>query len=139
MEKTLVESGADILYDSSICGIYMEDNKAVGVKVFTPNGFRNFSASVLIDSTADAHTAHMAGCKTEYGRKTDGLTQPYTMVSFVQQGDFFRSTNHDFGRVDQRDFQKRLYFPGLLKWKMNEKMSDLYAISRLWAYEKEEE
>ncbi len=103
MEEHILKSGAEILYESSIIGVYMEDNKVVGVKAATPDGIRNFASKVLMDCTGDAYTAHMAGCKTEYGRKLDGLTQPYSMISTSRDGVHVRASNCDFGRVDQRD------------------------------------
>ncbi len=103
MEKNILKNGAEILYESSIIGIYMENNTVVGAKVITPDGIINVASKVMMDCTGDAYTAHMAGCKSEYGRKFDGLTQPYSMVSSARQGIAVRSTNCDFGRVDQRD------------------------------------
>ena len=102
-EKMILDSGAEILYESSIIGVYMEGNTVVGVKVITPNGIIHIASEVLMDCTGDAYTAHMAGCKSEYGRKLDGLTQPYSMVSSMRKGAEVQSTNCDFGRVDQKD------------------------------------
>ena len=102
-ENKIIDAGAEILYESSICGIYMEADTVVGVKVITPEGLADFGVKVLMDCTADAHIANMAGCATVYGRETDGLTQPYTRVSGVRTERGIRTTNFDFGRVDQRD------------------------------------
>lgn len=102
-EETIIKSGAEISYESSIIGVYLEDNKVVGVKAITPDGIVSIASKVVMDCTGDAYTAHMAGCKSEYGRKFDGLTQPYSMVSSARTGVGVRTTNCDFGRVDQRD------------------------------------
>ncbi len=102
-EKIIIDSGAEILYESSIIGVYMEDNTVVGAKIITPDGIIHVASKVMMDCTGDAYTAHMAGCKSEYGRKFDGLTQPYSMVSSARMGVGVRTTNCDFGRVDQRD------------------------------------
>ncbi|MBQ4516187.1 MAG: FAD-dependent oxidoreductase [Clostridia bacterium] len=103
LENKMLDAGTEILYESSICGIYMEDDTVIGVKVITPDGLVDFGVKVLMDCTADAYVAYMAGCATVYGRETDGLTQPYTMVSGVRTERGIRTTNFDFGRVDQRD------------------------------------
>ncbi|MBQ4160328.1 MAG: FAD-dependent oxidoreductase [Clostridia bacterium] len=102
-EKWIIDNGAEILYESSIIGVYMEDNTVVGAKIITPDGIIHVASKVMMDCTGDAYTAHMAGCKSEYGRKFDGLTQPYSMVSSARMGVGVRTTNCDFGRVDQRD------------------------------------
>ncbi len=102
-EELIVSSGAQILYESTVVGVYLEDKTVVGVKVVTPEGISNISAGVVFDCTGDIFVATMAGCKTVYGRKTDGLAQPYTMVSMVHNGERYICTNCDFGRVDASD------------------------------------
>ena len=103
VEDIILNNGADILYESSICGVYLENDTVIGVKVITPDGLFNYRCKVLMDCTGDAYTAHMAGCKTVFGRDIDGLTQPYSMVSITRAGVGVYHTNCDFGRVDQRD------------------------------------
>lgn len=102
-EKLALDAGAELLFESSVCGVYLEDNTVVGVKVVTPNGIVNVASKVLMDCTGDAYTAHMAGCASEFGREIDGLTQPYSMVSYSHSAKGIQSSNVDFGRVDQRD------------------------------------
>ena len=103
LEKKILESGAEVLYESSIIGIYKEENTVIGVRAITPDGIRDFKCKVLMDCTGDAYIAHMAGCKTVYGRELDGLTQTYSMVSSLRVGTEVQTNNCDFGRVDQRD------------------------------------
>ncbi len=102
-EDMILKSGATILYESSILGVYLEDSTVVGVRAITPEGIKNLMAYTVFDCTGDAYIAHMAGCETEYGREVDGLAQPYSMVSSVFREDHYFATNCDFGRVDQRD------------------------------------
>lgn len=99
-ENMLIQNGVDILYDSVVCGVYMEKKTVVGVRVITPDGIKDFGSSVILDCTGDAHTAHLAHCKTVFGRKSDGLNQPYTMVTCYRDGDKLHNTNMDFGRID---------------------------------------
>ena len=103
MEDILLRSGAEVLYESSICGVYLENDTVVGVRVITPDGVLDFASKVLMDCTGDAYTALIAGCETVYGRPLDGLAQPYSMVSTVRVDDRIRGTNCDFGRVDPAD------------------------------------
>lgn len=103
VEDIITGNGADILYESSICGVYLEDKTVIGVKVITPDGMVNYRSKVMMDCTGDAITAHMAGCDSVFGRELDGLTQPYSMVSTTRAGVGVYHTNCDFGRVDQRD------------------------------------
>ena len=86
-EQALCEQGAEILYQSSVCGVYLEENSVVGLRVLTESGIVNYGAKIVMDCTAEAYVAVMAGCKTEMGRKTDGQMQPYSLVSMVFDGE----------------------------------------------------
>ena len=102
-EQALLEQGAELLYQASVCGVYLEENSVVGLRVLTESGIVNYGAKIVMDCTAEAYVAVMAGCKTEMGRKTDGQMQPYSLVSMVFDGEKYRYTNVDFGRVNQSD------------------------------------
>lgn len=102
-EEALTEQGVEILYKSSVCGVFLEGNTAVGVRVLTPDGMQDYKAKILMDCTAEAFVAAMAGCETEYGRDTDGQMQPYSLVSLMFDGKIYRYNNIDFGRVNQLD------------------------------------
>lgn len=102
-EQALCEQGADILYQSSVCGVYLEENTVIGLRVLTGGRIVNYRAKIVMDCTAEAYVAAMAGCKTEKGRETDGQVQPYSLVSMIHNGERYRYTNVDFGRVDQFD------------------------------------
>ncbi len=103
-EKLALDMGIQLLYESTVSGIYIEDARVRGVEVVTPNGVKNFACFALMDGTGDGVVSHMAGCESMWGREIDGATQPYSMVS-IQKGDKIGwwHTNRDFGRVDQRD------------------------------------
>ena len=122
IEKQMTDAGVEIIFESSVCGVYTENDSVVGAKVFSKGGFINIGCRVMMDCTGDVVVAHMAGCSTEYGRGWDGQTQPYSMVSMVFDGTRYKFTNIDFGRVDQRD---------------DKELSDAYIFSR--AFEMAEE
>ena len=103
-ERMAVEKGVEIKYESSVCGVYIDEGKVCGIKAVTPEGIKNYSCFVLMDGTGDGFIANMAGCDSQWGRELDGATQPYSMVSAQKtEANGFRTTNCDFGRVDQRD------------------------------------
>ena len=112
-EQALIRQGVEILYEATVCGVYLEGNRAVGVRVLTADGTVDYGAKILMDCTAEAHVAVMAGCQTEWGRKTDRQMQPYSMVSLVHNGEKYHYTNVDYGRVNQADpqaFSKAVLF-----------------------------
>ncbi len=102
-EEKILAAGGEILYESSVIGVYLDGKTVVGVKAVTPNGIVSFGSGAVFDCTGDLYVAHMAGCETEYGRESDGLCQPYTMVSSVFNGERYFATNCDFGRLDPAD------------------------------------
>ena len=101
LEEKLYESAVEILYKSSVCGVYLEDNAVIGLRLITEQGFFTVGAKVVMDCTADALVATMAGCETECGRETDGQMQPYSLVYMVCSGKNYGFSNVDFGRVNQ--------------------------------------
>ena len=102
-EEVLWEQGVKILYETSVVGVFTEDKTVVGIRVAKGSEIRNFKAKIVMDCTAEAVVAHMAGCATEYGRDSDGQTQPYSMVSLTFSDGNYKGTNVDFGRVNQLD------------------------------------
>lgn len=102
-EQALCQENVEILYESSVCGVYLEENCVIGVRVLTPKGAIDCKAKVVLDCTGDGYVAAMAGCQTQKGREEDGQMQPYSLVSLVHNGQRYKFTNIDFGRVDQYD------------------------------------
>ena len=102
-EEALLSQSVEILYESAVCGVYLEDNKVVGVNVLTNDGTVAYGAKIVLDCTADAYLAVLAGCETEMGRETDGQMQPYSRVSLMLNKERYGYTNMDFGRVNQLD------------------------------------
>lgn len=102
-EQALEAQGAELLYEASVCGVYLQGNTVIGVRVLTDRGIFDYRAKLIMDCTAEAHIAVMAGCKTECGRSLDGQMQPYSVVSMTYDGKKYGYTNIDFGRVDQTD------------------------------------
>ncbi|MBQ3075138.1 MAG: FAD-dependent oxidoreductase, partial [Clostridia bacterium] len=102
-EEALAESGVTILYESSVCGVFSEDQTVIGLRVLSEGRMIDVGAKIVMDCTAEGTVAAMAGCKTEAGRALDGQMQPYSLVSLWYDGDKYRFNNVDFGRVDQND------------------------------------
>lgn len=102
-EQALREQNVQMLFEASVCGVYLEEKCVVGVRVLTRQGILDYSAKLVMDCTADAFVAAMAGCETRQGRTVDGQMQPYSLVSLVYDGQKYKFNNVDFGRVDQYD------------------------------------
>lgn len=103
VERLLIENGAEIFYNSVACGVYLEEKTVRGLRVLTEDGIAEYGAKIVLDCTADALIATMAGCETQCGRESDGQMQPYTLVSLTKYNGRYKFTNVDFGRVNQFD------------------------------------
>ena len=101
--NALAESGAELLFEASVCGVYMNENTVTGVRALSKGKILEFGAKIVLDCTAEAAVAEMAGCKTVFGRESDGQMQPYSLVSLWYDGEKYRCNNVDFGRVNQND------------------------------------
>jgi len=102
-EQALTRQGVQILYEASVCGVYLEEKTVIGLRVATKNGIREYGATIVMDCTAEAYVAAAAGCETEYGRNSDRQMQPYSIVSLMFNGKKYSYTNIDYGRVNQYD------------------------------------
>ncbi len=102
-EEAILAAGSDILYEAVVCGVYLEDNAVIGLRVLRRERIGEYGAKIVMDCTGDAHVAALAGCQTAYGRESDRQTQPYSLVSLTFDGEMFFFSNVDFGRVDQLD------------------------------------
>jgi len=103
LEDILLERGVKVCYGSAAVGVYMEGNRAVGVRAAMPEGVRAFGCRMLFDCTAEGHVARMAGCRGHFGRTSDGLAQPFTSVVSMTFGGTVGYINLDTGRLDPRD------------------------------------
>lgn len=113
VERKLLEHGIEIRYECTVCGVYLRNKQVIGVRVLSENGFEDLGARIVMDCTAEACVAALAGCETEFGRESDGQAQPYSLVSMIFDGKKYRYTNVDFGRVnpsDPKDLSRAVLF-----------------------------
>ena len=103
LEQKFRENKIKTLYRASICGVYLDENKVIGLRALTEQGILEIGTKIVMDCTADARVVTIAGCKAECGRDTDGQMQPYSLVYMVYDGKNYGFTNVDFGRVNQFD------------------------------------
>ncbi len=79
LELMLLESGADILYHTMLCGVKVSDGKIECLTISNKAGLSEVNAKVYIDATGDGDLSAWAGVEFTKGRETDGACQPMTM------------------------------------------------------------
>ena len=102
-EQALLAQGVEFFYEASVCGVFLEEKTVVGVRVLRHGHLADYKAKLVLDCTAEAYVAAIAGCETEFGRGADGQAQPYSLVSMFWDGERYKYNNVDFGRVNQYD------------------------------------
>ncbi len=83
LETMALEAGVKLLYHTVFTGCTMETGKITAVQLYAKNGFFEVKASTFIDCSADADLADRAGITSVYGRESDHLAQPMTMMAKV--------------------------------------------------------
>lgn len=88
--KFLHDNNVDVMLQSAIADVIVENNKIIGVIVTTHNGLKAIYADRIIDATGDGTVAYMAGCEYKIGRE-DNLTQPVTLEFTINNVDESRA------------------------------------------------
>lgn len=81
--ERLKNSGVRLLCRHSATGIYFEEDRAVGLKVFDGEKEINIKAKIIIDATSDGLLIKMTDVPKEYGRQSDSLTVPFKFNVFT--------------------------------------------------------
>ncbi len=102
-EQWALRAGAQIRYNTIFTGIYMEDGRVMGARLFDGREYTDVACKVLLDGTGDSAVCDMLGAASAVGRELDGKTVPITnMMNNIHDG-LVLGTNFDCGIVDQFD------------------------------------
>jgi hypothetical protein len=80
LEETLAEAGVDFRYFTWCAAPVMDEHRVTGVITESKAGRRAALASIVIDATGDGDVAAGAGAEVAFGRSSDGLVQPATLM-----------------------------------------------------------
>jgi hypothetical protein len=79
-QRIVLESGAEILLDTWVQDVIMEENTIRGVTVFHKGGRENLYGRVVIDASGDGDVAFRSGAPYEMGRNEDKRVQPVSLM-----------------------------------------------------------
>ena len=102
-DDMVIEAGCDILYQTLIVDTIVEDNVVKGVIIENKSGRSAILAKRVVDCTADADVAARGNAEFEYGRESDGLVQPCTLmfrVDGVDVAEVENPKNKGFIKID---------------------------------------
>lgn len=126
LENKVLESGAEILYETSVIDADCENGTIKELKIFNSDGIQSIRAKRYIDCTGDADVAKMAGAEIVSGNK-DGINQSASLrfemanVDIKHLCEYLRSTGQirdteeprvQINSVD-RDFSKDIKIKAL--------------------------
>ncbi len=79
-QRMVLESGAEILLDTWVQDVIMEENTIRGLMVFHKGGSEALYGRVIIDTSGDGDVAFRAGAPYEMGRNLDHRVQPVSLM-----------------------------------------------------------
>lgn len=111
LETMAREAGVTLLYHTVLTGCQVEDGKITSLQLYSKNGFFCVEGKVFLDCTADADLSTMAGVTSVYGRESDHLAQPMTMI--IKVGGVEREKMMEYVRSNRRDMLSTIPFDRL--------------------------
>ena len=79
LNRLVLESGAELLFDTTVVSVEREGNTIKSVDVFGKGKTYKLEADYFIDASGDANLTAMAGFPFRLGRDEDNLCQPMTL------------------------------------------------------------
>ena len=79
LDEMVQESGADILFHTTLSRVKTDNRKITSVFFSTKGGEMEVCADFFVDATGDGDLFAFAGCDFQLGREKDGLCQPMTI------------------------------------------------------------
>ena len=89
LEDEAVKAGCRLLFDTSVTGVFVEDDMIVGVECHNGSGRVNIAAKVIIDSTGDQIVVRSAGLPTRTER--DAARMKFTRTRAAISGKLVRN------------------------------------------------
>lgn len=98
LEDMLLEAGVNIRLFTRVVGAVNDDkNKLAAIVTESKTGREVWTAKSFIDATGDGDLGAQAGCKFDFGRPADGVTQPMSLMALfhgVKTDDIAPFVNH---------------------------------------------
>jgi hypothetical protein len=99
LDRMVAEAGVQVLFYTFAVGAIVEAGTVRGVVIENKSGRHAILARVVIDCTGDGDIAYHAGCEFEFGRMSDGLPQPMSLMFKVSGVNFQQKQAADLYNV----------------------------------------
>ncbi len=102
--EKLKKQNVNMCFDSVVIGIFEEDNRVRGVKALIDGKIKNISCKFLCDSTSDGHLIRISGTEYTFGRESDKLPAPFSLLTYFNYKDMrHQRYAMDMGYINQYD------------------------------------
>ncbi|MDR7418031.1 MAG: FAD-dependent oxidoreductase [Armatimonadota bacterium] len=91
LHRLVLDAGVRPLFHTLVVGADLGRDGRPSATIWQRDGFRRLEADIVVDASGDGEFCALAGVPCEIGRRTDGLTQPMTML--------FRMAGVDWDRI----------------------------------------
>lgn len=89
LEDLCMDANVDVLFHTRVVASVKGDNNRLShIVTESKSGREAWHGNVFIDTTGDGDLAALSGCGFDYGRKSDGATQPFSLLGIVSGIDF---------------------------------------------------
>ena len=103
LTERIFDSRVRLITKCAPMGVYLEENRVVGVRAISGEGVIDISARMVIDATSDGHLLRQIGVEYRFGRERDGKVAPFTVrTQYIKNGRYV-SVNDDSGYINQYD------------------------------------
>lgn len=98
LEQYAKENGCKIYYSTSVTGVFTQENKVVGIRIFKDGAFEDISAKIVMDCSGEAFLCRMCGCTMMPGRTYDNQLMKFSKPVGMIYGGYLVSVwqNCDF-------------------------------------------
>lgn len=93
----LEEAGVEILLHSTFAKACSKDGKVRNITLYTAGNETVVTANVFVDTTGDGNVCASLGAEYTFGRESDGLCEPVTLMFMVGAVDDSRAVYPTFG------------------------------------------
>lgn len=80
IENSVNTSNCTVSLNSTVCGVYLEDNRVCGIRYLKNGKFYDVFAKTVIDALGDAFISKLAGSPTDNGRTLDSAIMNFVKI-----------------------------------------------------------
>lgn len=107
IDSRMRRSGICIRYDTVVTGVFMDEEKVLGIQVLHNGRLENIGAKVVIDCTGEAQVCRICGCEFMPGRRMDNrMAKSAKLVGLGKNNYEYMDSVGESGMTDWSDAEQ---------------------------------